>query len=129
MSTQNISLHDNKSDQKSDGNNLTKSISSNTEPQIYRTLCEYKKPETFSHALDFKSRYIVIDTLNKFMLIYRNEQEQKNKERFQYKLLLKNAKLSLKNIQSTPKCIILTIKKQHHTFYFKSNQIIDNVKK
>lgn len=91
---------------------------SKTPPKMFRGGCEYKKPSTLLRTPDFKSRFIVIDTKFKFMRIYRDEQELKNRQPFKYELPLKNVKVNVKNVQNKKKCIILDIKKQQHAFYF-----------
>lgn len=93
--------------------------------QIYRTDCEYKKPVptmTLRH-IDFKPRFIVIDSKFKFMRIYRNERELKEGQPFKYELPLKNIQINKdKNIQQRKHCVIVKIKGNEHSFYFKTDE-------
>eukprot|EP01083_Nonionella_stella_P075838 206350_1 len=91
--------------------------------QLFRTTCQYKKPSTLLRAPDFKSRFIVIDNHFKFMRIYRNEQELKNREPFKYELPLQHCTISIKNVQNRRECVILIIRKQEHTFNFDTDEI------
>eukprot|EP01084_Bolivina_argentea_P141009 247817_1 len=91
--------------------------------QLFRTTCQYKKPSTLLRAPDFKSRFIVIDNHFKFMRIYRNEQELKNREPFKYELPLQHCTISIKNVQNRRERVILIIRKQEHTFHFDTDEI------
>eukprot|EP01084_Bolivina_argentea_P308050 532551_1 len=96
-----------------------------------RTVSEYSPSQTLETSTllrtdlvgsDFKSRFIVMDLRYQFINIYKNEQEP-----VECKIPLKNVELSLRNVQNRQKCIVLTIKKQEHTFYFNSDELREKI--
>ena len=94
---------------------------------IYQADCEYKKPTTALTAMrmrniDFKPRFIVIDTKFKFMRIYRNQGERRKGQPFKYELPLTDITITHSNIKQRKQCIIVRIKAQEHAFYFHSDE-------